>query len=71
MKGQLAGHGLQHEGRVPHTWDYGSGEGVAECACGAQSESLPTTAARKRWHEQHKDAIRAQLTAPASHAPSS
>ncbi len=31
-----------------------SGQGRAVCSCGAYSESLPTAAARRRWHNEHK-----------------
>lgn len=34
--------------------------GRALCECGAESPVLPSTAARKRWHREHKDAIRAE-----------
>lgn len=47
----LPGHTLQFEGHAR----YGR-EG--RCSCGAKSEALPTAAARKRWHAEHKDALR-------------
>ncbi len=31
-----------------------SGEGRGVCACGAFSDYLPTSAARRRWHNEHK-----------------
>ena len=34
-------------------------KGAGYCECGAESPELPSTAARKRWHAGHKDAIRA------------
>jgi hypothetical protein len=58
---QLAGHGLQAEGK-PYTIAGSElirvqcgrhGRGL--CSCGAASEVLPTDAARKRWHAAHKD----------------
>lgn len=62
---RLAGHGLPHEGRV---WDgltrqFGNYAGETHCSCGLVSPFLPTTAARKRWHGEHKDAIRATTAA--------
>lgn len=56
---RLSGHGLLYEGRT-RGW-YRSetmGPGPAICSCGAESPPLPTTAERKRWHAQHKDAVR-------------
>lgn len=44
-------------------WD-AKGPGRGKCSCGALSEILPTRAARKRWHREHKDAIRNPLTPP-------
>lgn len=40
--------------------DYDARTGRALCECGAESPVLPSTAARKRWHREHKDAIRAE-----------
>lgn len=57
---RLPGHGLVAEGRV---WIPGQpvrgGAGRAVCGCGVESPELPNTSARKRWHREHKDAIRA------------
>jgi hypothetical protein len=60
----VAGHGLRHEGRYWNGLAYVSG-GMApgRCTCGDRSEPLPTGAARKRWHREHKDEIRAQREA--------
>lgn len=65
----VAGHGLINEGdgyppgypsevylrrywTMPHALS-----GVGVCRCGAISEPLPSNAARKRWHREHKAAI--------------
>ena len=52
----VKGHTLLFEGRVSTYHGYGTGPGRGRCSCGAESETLPTTAARKRWHREHKDA---------------
>jgi len=56
---RLVGHGLRDEGRVKdpagRLWNC---EGSTRCECGERSPVLPTTAARKRWHREHKDAVR-------------
>jgi hypothetical protein len=54
--GRLAGHGLRHEGRhwVPGVGYTAAGTAPGICECGAESEPLPTAAARKRWHRDHK-----------------
>lgn len=44
---------LQRDYEVGPAWD-----GHARCSCGAVSPHLPTVAARKRWHREHKDALR-------------
>jgi hypothetical protein len=55
---RLAGHGLIREG-----WPFigtniearhRTGPGMAKCECGAMSDVLPSTNARKRWHRGHK-----------------
>ena len=59
---RLAGHTLRDEGRVR-----GGGflvfvsEGVGRCSCGATSKVLHSDGARKRWHRQHKDEVRAAM----------
>lgn len=58
----VAGHGLQREGRpfrrdfLWNRWIFlgPSGEGVGLCRCGQASPVLPTNAARRRWHNEHK-----------------
>ena len=58
---RVVGHGLYGEG-----WPwigtkiqalYRSGPGMAKCECGQMSDLLPSTAARKRWHAQHKQDV--------------
>lgn len=60
----LKGHALWREGRActPNGFDLvdGSLPGYAFCECDARSVELPTTAARKRWHKQHKEEILAK-----------
>ena len=65
----LKGHALINEGvgyspdHDPKTvvarywWLPHDPAGVAVCRCGATSEPLPSTAARKRWHREHKQAV--------------
>ena len=55
----LKGHGLFAEGRVLAGYGWGSGPGRGKCSCGALSETLPSTAARQRWHKEHKAEVRA------------
>jgi hypothetical protein len=67
---RVAGHGLQHEGRpvlvagccgvdlthgLRNHYDQ-MGHGI--CACGETSPCEATTAARQRWHREHKEAVR-------------
>ena len=41
-------------------WHMGvGGDGHGVCLCGAISPHLASSVARKRWHAQHKDAVRA------------
>lgn len=61
---RLPGHELRNEGRVYDLHGQRTCCGPAICSCGAQSEELHSTAARQRWHRQHKDAIRAIQNAP-------
>jgi len=56
---RLVGHALWHEG-APYD-DRGrrieyprTTEGRAKCECGELSEALPSGAARRRWHADHK-----------------
>lgn len=54
----VKGHTLPLEGRVMNWRGPGSGPGRGRCSCGATSEEeLPTTAARQRWHREHKLAV--------------
>lgn len=54
----IKGHGLRGEGRVLSTGGWvKSGPDVGRCECGASSDHLPNTAARKRWHREHKQAV--------------
>lgn len=55
---RLPGHTLPYEGRVKSYFGLGNGPGRAKCSCGAESSALESTAARQRWHRQHKDEIR-------------
>lgn len=59
---RLAGHTLHSEGRLFDLHGYPQCCGPAVCSCGATSGNLHTAAARKRWHREHKDAVRADLT---------
>lgn len=54
---RVPGHALRFEGRVRTGWTYGSGPGTAQCSCGEESPCLLTTAARQRWHREHKAAV--------------
>lgn len=58
---RVAGHGLIDEG-----WPFigtkirasrRNGPGMGKCECGQMSDLLPSTAARKRWHKDHKLAV--------------
>lgn len=66
----IRGHALLFEGQAltPHDGDAvpweptyrltHKSEGTAYCECGEHSGVLPSTAARQRWHAQHKDEVR-------------
>lgn len=66
MGSRLTGHGLRHEGwayigtNIRATSEGAAGPGMAKCECGAMSEMLRSRSARKRWHAQHKDELRAE-----------
>jgi hypothetical protein len=70
LKGKtlLKGHTLILEGAAmgmgisPST-----GSGVGGCSCGARSPELPSRAARKRWHKDHKAEVRARLASASAH----
>ena len=63
----VKGHGLVSEGAAhdekgnyagSYEWLSGRGlSGYGFCSCGARSSLLASTAARKRWHNEHKAAI--------------
>lgn len=63
----VVGHGLSAEG-APHD-ERGdrigsntvSGIGRGLCACGATSDVLPSAGQRRRWHREHKQAIRDEM----------
>lgn len=69
---RLSGHTLSSEGK-PFAWTRNGGryiraegsQGVGLCSCGAHSKTLDSDNARKRWHVDHKDDIRAQLAGSA------
>lgn len=63
----VKGHGLQGEGLAfvdescppwnPRPRLVYDQEGRGLCGCGEWSPVLPSTAARKRWHREHKQAV--------------
>lgn len=59
---RLAGHTLPDEGRIRDTDGYWTKTGAAVCSCGEKSEPLSSDNARRRWHSQHKQQARPQLT---------
>ena len=73
-KTTVRGHALQMEGRamardlLPVSCVVqgrvfgltGQAIGQAVCQCGAVSPTLPSTAARQRWHREHKADVRAR-----------
>jgi hypothetical protein len=67
---RLAGHELRHEGRIYGGYGVGyvNGPGKTMCTCGARSPELPSTTARKRWHTEHKQALRNTETKPSGGA---
>ncbi len=56
----VAGHALLGEG-APYSEsnqrDWYGKVGRGRCECGERSGVLPTTAARKRWHAEHKASV--------------
>lgn len=61
---RLPGHTLPCEGRVQLGGlliGDGNGEGRAVCSCGQESELLPSTSARQKWHKDHKNDVRSEL----------
>ncbi|GGM27981.1 hypothetical protein GCM10011608_11030 [Micromonospora sonchi] len=59
---RLAGHALPYEGRVKDSHGQFVAVGPAVCSCGAISGPLTSANARKRWHAEHKAAVRAAQT---------
>lgn len=64
---RVPGHALIAEGepyyengRQRFLWRGDGGEGRALCECGELSEALPFGDARKRWHRQHKEEVKAR-----------
>jgi hypothetical protein len=58
---RLAGHALQHEGRIKDAYGYPQKVGPAVCTCGVRSEVLTSDNARRVWHRDvHKPAVREQ-----------
>ena len=62
---RVAGHALIGKGRAfEYLWTTTAllhvrgPVGRAVCSCGQVSESLPSTAARRRWHDRHKTYLR-------------
>jgi hypothetical protein len=63
---RVPGHTLPWEGRVSDYtayWGVRGGSGRTHCSCGEQSPELPSTAARQRWHREHKEAFLAEQEA--------
>ena len=62
----LKGHGLRHEGAVSYLpngtwWSFYPRPGQtfhAKCECGALSPAGISQSAARRWHREHKDALR-------------
>ncbi len=52
------GHALLPQDLPGYYWITYRGIGIGYCECGAQSPELPSTAARQRWHAEHKEQIR-------------
>lgn len=50
---RIRGHGLLREGRTGSS-RHSVSSGQATCECGERSPELPSTAARQRWHREHK-----------------
>ena len=74
----IRGHALRSEGKAYERGDeqrwvrvsYGRAYqhlGVALCECGETSERLDSDAERKRWHRQHKEAVRGAFDGAPGH----
>lgn len=66
LVGEGAGHAVNGcregdcaKGAAYRNWGGIGGFGHGVCLCGAISPHLPSSTARKRWHAEHKDAVRA------------
>lgn len=58
----IRGHALLHEGRTKVGYFHlDNGFGPASCECGVESPDLTSTAARKRWHKEHKAEVLAAV----------
>lgn len=58
MRVRVPGHTLPYEGKILRQYRWSNGPGKAKCSCGAESAlELESTAARKRWHREHKRAV--------------
>jgi hypothetical protein len=60
----VPGHALRFEGRFWRDGRPCNDEGQGRCACGQVSPILPSTAARQRWHREHKQAVLAETNPP-------
>lgn len=56
---RVQGHSLPNEGCIYSGGFRQRGEGSTKCQCGATSPVLPSDAARKRWHANHKASLAA------------
>ncbi len=58
---RLAGHTLPNEGRIlNYSISFNSPqEGSLAFSCGVESPDMPSANARKKWHREHKAAVRA------------
>ena len=67
LKGKtlVKGHALLFEGEALGNRFNRTGPGVGGCTCGVHSEELPSRAARKRWHKEHKAGVLAAREAQA------
>lgn len=52
------GRTLPNEGRVYDPYGYRLSEAAARCSCGEESPVLPNDAQRRKWHANHKQALR-------------
>ncbi len=70
---RLSGHVLPYDGRLQVAGRLADGDANASgrtvCSCGEESPLLPSTNARRQWHRDHKDRIRAEMAAANRPAP--